>query len=509
VPEAHKSDPARSQENPAREFLQILLRGWLTIVLVFALVTGVVAYGAMKTPPMFEAESSLLVRIGREYIYRPEIGRTDTARGPSLAEMVNSEVEILSSRDLAEQVVNEIGYQNLYPELVELEADPRIAAEKAVLRLRGAASIRPVLESSVIKVGFEHAVPVLAADVVNLLVERFTDKHLEVFGEERAGIVEAQLTQRLKELATAEQALADFKSQNGVFDLNEQRRQLLVRREGLLRDLYAAEREVTGVRIQLPPGEEPVDEPALPPHLSTTMKEELFRQLGQLQQELRAIAPPASNRLIEELQLTLLALQREEQQLLQAYNETDRRVVGIREEIERSRRFLTDTEAASGTLDDLRLRAHEDSKRALQEEIDRMSSEIELLLRAEEHHARTVLRMRLAALEAQGSADQARIDQIDLDIRTLDQHEMKLRQLERALTSAEAAVQTYQQRADEARIGEELDREKRINVRVIEMAAPPVAPIGLPLKLKVALGAFVGLLTGAGLAVLVDLFRAR
>jgi uncharacterized protein involved in exopolysaccharide biosynthesis len=46
-------------------------------------------------------------------------------------------------------------------------------------------------------------------------------------------------------------------------------------------------------------------------------------------------------------------------------------------------------------------------------------------------------------------------------------------------------------------------------VRVIEMAAPPVAPIGLPLKLKVALGAFVGLLTGAGLAVLVDLFRAR
>jgi uncharacterized protein involved in exopolysaccharide biosynthesis len=185
------------QENPAREFLRILLRGWLTILLVFALVTGVVAYGAVKTPPMYKAESSLLVRIGREYIYRSEVGRTDAARGPSLSEMVNSEVEILSSRDLADQVVTEIGYQNLYPELVELEADPRIAAEKAVLKLRGAASIRPVLESSVIKVGFEHPVPVLAADVVNLLVERFTDKHLEVFGEERAGIVEAQLVQRL------------------------------------------------------------------------------------------------------------------------------------------------------------------------------------------------------------------------------------------------------------------------------------------------------------------------
>src|SRR5687767_12352847 len=103
----------------ARELLAILARGKWTVLLVFAAVTGLVSWAALSEQPLFEAESSLIVRIGREYIYRPEIGGTETARTPSLSEMVNSEVEILSSRDLAEQVVREIGAERLYPELVE------------------------------------------------------------------------------------------------------------------------------------------------------------------------------------------------------------------------------------------------------------------------------------------------------------------------------------------------------------------------------------------------------
>src|SRR5262245_27126603 len=161
------------ERSAAHELLAILPRGkWI----VLAVVTGLVTWGALSEQPLYEAESSLLVRIGREYIYRPEDGRTETARTPSLSEMVNSEVEILSSRDLAEQVVREIGADRLYPELVEIAPDAQVLTDTAVLRFRKAASIRPVLESSVIKVGFEHEVPQLAADAVNLLVERFKDK---------------------------------------------------------------------------------------------------------------------------------------------------------------------------------------------------------------------------------------------------------------------------------------------------------------------------------------------
>src|SRR6185503_1481364 len=130
-------EPLRPEgDAAARELLSSLARGKWTVLVVFVVVTGIATWSTLHTPPLFEAESSLLVRIGREYMYRPEDGRAEATRTPSLSEMVNSEVEILSSRDLAEQVVREIGVERLYPDLVQLVPDPNVAAEMAVLRFR-------------------------------------------------------------------------------------------------------------------------------------------------------------------------------------------------------------------------------------------------------------------------------------------------------------------------------------------------------------------------------------
>ena len=315
----------------------ILGRRKNTILGVFFVVTLVVAVGAMRTPPVFVAESSLLVRMGREYVYRSEIGRADTARTPSLSEIVNSEVEILASRDLAEQVVVELGVERLYGSLLELGLDQAVTREMAVMRFREATSVRPVLESSVIKVRFEHQSSRIAAEVVNLLVERFKDKHVEVFGEESSSGLEDQLAARRTDLTHAEEALAEFKRTNGVFDLDQQRSILLGQRASAI-----------------------------------------------------------------------------------------------------------------------------------------------------------------------GEARRAALGQ---ELADLDQREKTLRQLERELTAAESSLQTIRERVEEARISEELDRERRINVRVIEKAAAPVAPAGLSLAMKIGLGACVGLVAGAAVALLQELFR--
>ena len=141
TPQADNGGGAHSPAaNPAREFLAILARGKRVMLAVFLAVSGLVTWGALRELPLYEAESSLMVRIGREYVYRPEVGRTEIAsRTPSLSEMVNSEVEILSSRDLAEQVVRELGVERLYPDIHELQEDPGIEVEIAVLRFRKAA----------------------------------------------------------------------------------------------------------------------------------------------------------------------------------------------------------------------------------------------------------------------------------------------------------------------------------------------------------------------------------
>jgi uncharacterized protein involved in exopolysaccharide biosynthesis len=61
--------------------------------------------------------------------------------------------------------------------------------------------------------------------------------------------------------------------------------------------------------------------------------------------------------------------------------------------------------------------------------------------------------------------------------------------------------------SEEARIMEELDRMKLVNIAVIERAVPPIDAGGLSKKMRVIIGAFVGLFGGAAAAVFMELVR--
>src|SRR5262245_39201732 len=460
--------------------------------------TGLAVAAVLLTPPPYEADASLIVRIGREYVYRPEVG-TGTARNPSLGEIVNSEVEILSSPDLAEQVVRTLGVTTLYPDLAD-ETDPEVAVKKAMLSFRADATVRPVLDSSVIKVGFAHEVPQVAADAVNLLVDRFTDKHVEVFSEESSNRVEEELAARSAALARAEDALADFKSEHGVFDVAGQLAQMLGQRARLEDALGDCEVQIRELEQRLGPAQQ-VDsaEPLpLPPFLQPEMTVELLRQLHELERELRELVPPPTDRLMEEGSLRLLDLEQQEQQLRLKYSDTNRQVQGIRNEIESVRNFLSDAERRSGQVDEAFAADRQARKAELEKEIERLTREIELLDRQ---------RLRALGLQRDGYRD--RLAAIGRGILDLNQQEVTLRRLERERQAAESAEAVYREKVEDARAAEELDREKQINVRVIARATAPVMPTGLPPKLEIACGAMAGLLAGAGVAVLTDLFRSR
>lgn len=503
-------DPAGPAANPALEFAAILLRRWWVILGVFAVVTAVVSVGALRAPPRYQAEASLLVRIGREYVYRPEVGRGESARMPSLAEIVNSEVEILSSRDLAEQVVGTLGASLLYPDVAEFEPDPELARERAVRRFREDVSARPVLESSVIKVSFEHSDPKLAADAVNLLVERFKDKHIEVFSEARSARVGEQLARRDEELTAAEAALAAFKAENQVYDLAEQRRLLLGQRVRLGEALEERKLELAGLRlVPLPSATDEPPPAELPAHLRPEMKDELLRQLHDLERELREYEPPPADRLIEQASMRLLELELELHGLERDLNPESRRVQGLKAEIETVRTFLGAAERRAGVFDETRRRELQAGRSALEERIKAMQADLAQLVRHEDWQAREATRRALEQAELAVRDHALNLESANTEIRRLDQQERSLHELERQRESAEAALLLTRERLDEARLSEQLDREKAINVRVIEAAAAPVDPSGLPPRLRIALGAFVGLIVGVAIAMLLELFRPR
>ena len=62
------------QTGSTRDFLTILFKHKYKILTVFLATVITVTVGSFLLPPVFEAKSSLIVKMGREYMYSPEVG---------------------------------------------------------------------------------------------------------------------------------------------------------------------------------------------------------------------------------------------------------------------------------------------------------------------------------------------------------------------------------------------------------------------------------------------------
>ena len=144
----------QNQTSSLRDFLTVLFKHRNTNLIVFFTVVATVTIGSFLLSPTYEAKSSLLVKFGREYIYRPEVGE----RGPDMRslfplnqeEVINSEIQILTSRDLIEKVITTLKVENIYPDLVEAPPKTMTPLEAAILKFEKKLSVEGIKKSNVI-----------------------------------------------------------------------------------------------------------------------------------------------------------------------------------------------------------------------------------------------------------------------------------------------------------------------------------------------------------------------
>src|SRR4051794_13447871 len=77
--------------------------------------------------PTYGSTSSLLVKLGRELVYRPEIGATNNVSAPPVIdkdEIIASNIAIMTSRDIIERAITTVGIERLYPDLLEPSHGP-------------------------------------------------------------------------------------------------------------------------------------------------------------------------------------------------------------------------------------------------------------------------------------------------------------------------------------------------------------------------------------------------
>lgn len=199
-------------------WLNVLLRNKLLIAAVTLMVTVIGGVIVAMQPKIYEATSTILVRFGQEYLYIPSVGDRSLTPPASLLELVNAEMQIMSTSDLKLQVIEDIGLKTLYPNLV---GTPK-AIDEALLQFGKDLFIATDAKSHVVHVWFRHGDPEIAARTVNVVIERYLDKRQKVFTRLGPEDWNARLVAISAELKTYQTEVDAFRREHGLYAADSQ-----------------------------------------------------------------------------------------------------------------------------------------------------------------------------------------------------------------------------------------------------------------------------------------------
>jgi uncharacterized protein involved in exopolysaccharide biosynthesis len=468
-------DTGKSAKTSLRDFLHIIFKRKWQIVFFFGACVFTVTIGSFMATPTYEATVQLLVKVGRENIYVPTLPASGTPNpiiSGNREEQLNSEIEILKSRSLAESVVDALGPTVVYEDLggtgqallsgffkaITVRQPP---GRQAALRLQKALGVKRVRGSDVIEVSFRHKDPSMAATVANALVELYFDRHLAIHTNPQAYDFFREQAQTLKDkLRQAEENMETFKKQQAVTSLTEERTLLLAKAA----DLRAALNETLG------------------------QEAETDKRISKLRQQLATTTKtiPLDEEISEDpgtlgsLQVKLVELQLKEHELRSKYTDHSRFVQSVKEEIEMVRKKLVEQEG----------RRYRSRRAGVNTVYQALEQE---LLRNESN---------LKALAAKKESQNARLEDYRNRLDDLNGIEKEFNRLQQEVEVDRQNYRLYLSKFEESRISNAMDMEKISNVSLIDPARPPDKPISPKIFLNMVLGIILGGSGAFGLALI-------
>ncbi len=146
------------------EILYVIFRRKLLIIALLLTAVGIFWYGTLTEVPTYRAEAIVMIRRLPLGYQMPAESQAVLRRG----EVVNSEIEIITSPAVAEEVVDRLG--------VAEGGDRARAIHNVNRKIR--AEAEP--ESNIIKISFSHADGERAAEVVNAVLDAYLDVRARV-----------------------------------------------------------------------------------------------------------------------------------------------------------------------------------------------------------------------------------------------------------------------------------------------------------------------------------------
>lgn len=233
----------------------ILARRRRVLLGVFLLVAVPSLVAAFSQQSLYESSSLIFVKFGREFVYRTEVGEDQIFINRNQDTVINSELQILASDDVMRDTVRTIGVSELYPDLVE-DGEPIDDATLQVASnaFRSHVDAQAVPDADVIRVAFRHPDPELAARGVTSLIDRFMEKHVEIFSDHQSiEFLREKVPIYQQQLETAEAALREFQARYPDFTAEKPRETIQQERLQLDAEITRIRNEITQVRSEPEP----------------------------------------------------------------------------------------------------------------------------------------------------------------------------------------------------------------------------------------------------------------
>jgi uncharacterized protein involved in exopolysaccharide biosynthesis/Mrp family chromosome partitioning ATPase len=203
--------------------------------MVFVPLVALVVLYLLFATRHFESSASLLVKFGQDA--RPEVmiegGQASGLSAEERRGLVQSNLNILESRDLAQALVSDFGVARLYPELAESTADEQRQLNAAVKKFMGSIKASAHSASGTLNIALRHTDATVASEALRRFIDLFIDKQAQVFGNPQSGALADQAQQAYAKLEEANRQLTEFKVANSITSLEEELSMLLQQRGDL------------------------------------------------------------------------------------------------------------------------------------------------------------------------------------------------------------------------------------------------------------------------------------
>ena len=206
------------------DWIKMMLKEIWLMLAVFSIIAAVGIAFAMTMQKKYTAEARLSVLVGEEYVSMLNSGGSGGEASPKQEQVIQSEIEVMTSAPVASRTVEAIGLDKLFSpkDLVVAngQSNEQARFNAAVEQVRKDFGASSTPNTTVIRLSMSNKNPEMAAKALNELINEYLIYRRMVLFENRTPGFEEQTDEFSKELASVNNQISEFLKTNNISDFD-------------------------------------------------------------------------------------------------------------------------------------------------------------------------------------------------------------------------------------------------------------------------------------------------